>query len=181
MGNDINIFNLTVPAAGQVNFETFAERIQQVNAAATGPSQLDTVISVYDSNHNLLARNDDYYGKDSFVQLQLAQGNYFVAVTSTGNTHFDPTIANSGFGGTTQGAYDLRVTFTPTPAAGIQDLNGVLLDGNDDGSPGGVDNFWFRVADAAPHGVRGQDAAGESNRAPGFDYQSPNAYLRGPD
>jgi hypothetical protein len=243
-GNDINVFNLTVPAAGQVNFETFAERIQQVgnevqqvallgatggtytlsltingitkttgaiafnataltvqnslsalsnvgagNVSVTGsnggpyavtflktlavtstpllsangvglsvggtvavssaPSQLDTVISVYDSNHNLLARNDDYYGKDSFVQLQLAQGNYFVAVTSTGNTHFDPTIANSGFGGTTQGAYQLRVTFAPTPTAGIEDLNGVLLDGDDDGSPGGVDNFWFRVASTA--------------------------------
>ena len=107
------------------------------------------MISVYDSNHNLVARNDDYYGKDSFVQLQLTAGNYFVAVTSTGNTHFDPTIANSGFGGTTQGGYDLRVTFTPTAAAGIADLNNVVLDGNEDGSPGGVDNFWFRVADAA--------------------------------
>ncbi|MBI3839748.1 MAG: DVUA0089 family protein, partial [Planctomycetia bacterium] len=148
VGNDINIFNLTVPRAGQVNFETFAERIQQVTGNSA-PGQLDTVITIYDGNHNLLARNDNYYGKDSFVHLQLDAGNYFVAVTSTGNTHFDPTIANSGFGGTTQGAYQLRVTFAPTPADGIKDLTGTLLDADGDGAPGGVDNFWFRVADTA--------------------------------
>ena len=73
-----------------------------------------------------------------------------MAVTSTGNTNFDPTIANTGFGGTTQGGYQLRLTFTPDVDLGHHATpTGTLLDGDGDGTPGGVNNFWFRVADAA--------------------------------
>jgi len=60
----------------------------------------------------LIARNDDYFGTDSFLNLTLSPGNYYVAVTSTGNTSFDPSIPDSGYGGTTDGAYQLRMNFT---------------------------------------------------------------------
>jgi hypothetical protein len=97
----------------------------------------------------LLARNDDYYSEDSFVSLHLTGGEYYVAVTSTGNADFDPTIADSGIGGTTQGQYKLRVDFTPDQTSGIVDADGspTLLDGDADGQPGGAFNFWFRVSD----------------------------------
>ncbi|HTM52590.1 MAG TPA: hypothetical protein VL175_01100, partial [Pirellulales bacterium] len=144
VGNDINLYRFALPRAGQINLETLAERL---------PSQdpndpvLDSVISVFDSTGKLIARNDDYYGTDSFLQLQLSAGTYYVGVTSKGNTNFDPTIAGTGFGGTTQGQYQLKLSFTPTPAAGIRDTSQTLIDGDGDGTPGGTFNFWFRLAD----------------------------------
>ncbi len=60
-----------------------------------------------------MARNDDYYSEDSFLELRLRPGTYYVGVTSTGNTQFDPNLPNSGFGGTTQGSYELRLEFRP--------------------------------------------------------------------
>jgi hypothetical protein len=143
VGNDVQMYKFALPRAGQLNLETLAERLPSLNPSSP---VLDSVISVFDSNGKLIARNDDYYGKDSFLQLQLASGTYYVAVTSTGNTNFDPTIANTGFGGTTEGQYKLTMTFTPTPNAGIRDTSGTLLDGDSDGAPGGTFNFWFRVA-----------------------------------
>ncbi len=143
-GNDINVYKFVLPNSGQLNLETIAERMGQLDPSKN-PSQLDTVITLYDANHNIIARNDNYYGKDSFVQMPLSAGTYFVAVTSTGNTNFDPSRTDTGFGGTTQGAYQLRMTFTPTQTLGIKDTTGTLLDGDGDGTPGGVDNFWFKV------------------------------------
>src|SRR5205085_12111777 len=43
-----------------------------------------------------IAHNDDYYGNDSYLELHLDPGTYYVAVTSVGNTDFDPTIADTG-------------------------------------------------------------------------------------
>lgn len=90
---------------------------------------------MFDSSGKLIARNDDYYGNDSFLQLQLGSGTYYVVVTSTGNSNFDPTIVNSGFGGTTHGRYELKLTFLPTSNSGIRDTAGTLIDGDGDGIP----------------------------------------------
>jgi len=145
-GNDVNFYKFSLPRAGTLNLETFSERLRQLDPNLA-PSQLDSIISVYDQNGNLIARNDDYYGDDSFLQLQLGSGTYYVAVTSTGNTQFDPVIGGSGFGGTTQGDYKLKLTFTPTVTSGIRDeAGGTLIDGDADGTAGGVNNFFFRVA-----------------------------------
>lgn len=146
MGNDVNFYKFALSRAGVLNLETFSERLRDLNPNDT-PSQLDSVISLYDVNGNLLARNDDYYGNDSFLQLALGSGTYYVAVTSTGNTEFDPTIANTGFGGTTAGGYKLKMSFTPTVNSGIRDVGGSLLDGDSDGTAGGAYNFFFRVAE----------------------------------
>jgi hypothetical protein len=146
VGNDVRMYRFTLDRAGSLNLETFAERLQSFDPLLQ-PSQLNSVITVFNSTGTLLARNDDYYGNDSFLQLQLATGTYFVAVTSTGNTKFDPAIANTGFGGTTQGSYQLRLTFTPSVDASnsIVDQTGTLLDGDLDGVAGGVNNFWFET------------------------------------
>ncbi len=145
VGNDIDVYRFSLDRAGKLNFETFAERMRKFDSSAD-PSHLDSVLTVFDSAGNILARNDDYFGKDSFLQLQMEPGNYFVAVTSTGNTDFDPSIEDTGFGGTSQGDYRLRLTFTPASNVGIKDATGTVLDGDGDGAPGGVHNFWFRVA-----------------------------------
>jgi len=148
LGNDINVYRFSLATAGRLNLETIAERMRAVGVAAAD-STLDSVITVYDVAGNIIARNDDYFGKDSFLQLDLSDGTYYVAVTSTGNTNFDPRVAKSGAGGTTVGDFQLRMSFTPTTAAadGIRDLSDNHLDGDNDGVAGGVNNFWFKVAE----------------------------------
>jgi len=99
----------------------------------------------YSVSHEIISRNDDYFGTDSFLKLDLSPGNYYIAVTSVGNTNFDPSVPNSGAGGTTQGVYDLKLAFTPTAVTNITDLAGNSLQGNSNGVSGGAYNFFFNV------------------------------------
>src|SRR6185437_10112628 len=99
----------------------------------------------YTLARQIVARNDDYFGTDSFVNLHLTPGVYYVAVTSAGNTQFDPSVPGSGAGGTTQGAYDLKLDFTPDRVRNLTDTNGTPLQGNSNGTSGGAYDFWFNV------------------------------------
>ena len=42
-----------------------------------------------------------------------APGVYYVGVSASGNDEYDPIIEDSGFGGTTQGEYELRLNYRP--------------------------------------------------------------------
>src|SRR6185503_9688171 len=97
----------------------------------------------------IVARNDDYYGNDSYLEQRLTAGTYYVAVTSVGNTDFDPTIVDSGFGGRTEGAYNLSMNFKSDGETSLSDSTGVKLDGDADGKPGGAYEFWFQSNTAA--------------------------------
>ena len=65
-GNDIKIYKFGISQAGTINLETFAQRLPQLDPGSD-PSQLNTVITLYDSKGTIIARNDDYFGNDSFV------------------------------------------------------------------------------------------------------------------
>lgn len=101
-----------------------------------------------------LTRNDDYFSKDSLLTAQLKNGVYYIGVAASGNEQYNPTVANSGFGGRTQGDYELLVKFEPQVSRTdvLRDLDsdrvgvpGTALDGDLDGKPGGVNNFWFQT------------------------------------
>ena len=150
---DIDVYSFTVADRGRLSAETVAGR-----PGSTVNSFVDTVLSLYredvvgtTTTRTLVARNDDYYGRDSFVGLDLEPGKYFVAVTSTGNDQFNLEVADSGYGGRTRGPYELRLGFTPVPSstATIVDTRGTQLDGNRDGLPGGTHAFWFKTASVA--------------------------------
>jgi hypothetical protein len=66
-------------------------------------------------------------------------------VSAKGNTNYDPTIDDSGLGGRSEGKYDLRLDFAPPAASTLTDADGspTPLDGDGDGVPGGVFNYWF--------------------------------------
>ena len=83
----------------------------------------------------MVGRNDDYYGRDSFIELSVEPGTYFVVVTSTGNTHFNPEVADSGYGGQSEGVYGLELTFESGSIASntIVDVDNTPLDGDRDG------------------------------------------------
>jgi len=148
-GSDIDVYGFSLESAGRLTAETIVSR---PGTAVT--SRLDSVISLYkevSGVRTLVARNDDYYGRDPFVVLELEAGAYFVAVTSTGNTDFNPEAPDSGYGGRSQGAYELKLGFTPAAidANTVIDTTGTPVDGDRDGIAGGGFAFWFATASAA--------------------------------
>ena len=115
-----------------------------------------TTLALGGGNREVISRNDDYNSNDAFISVTLDPGTYYVGVSSTGNTNYDPTISDSGYGGSTDGAYDLRLSFTTPPASTLTDADNVgnllasataqltSLDGDADGVAGGDFNFWFQ-------------------------------------
>lgn len=143
---DIDMYQFTLSGAkSKVSIEAFAERM-------TDASLLDTHLRLYrlDGNNALveIAQNDDYFSNDSLIEFELDAGTYFVGVSASGNNRYNPNVPGSGYGGLSQGDYQLRITTRATNATGIRKLNStVLLDGDADGTPGGVFDFWFLPAD----------------------------------
>ncbi|HTN75285.1 MAG TPA: hypothetical protein VL096_08565, partial [Pirellulaceae bacterium] len=143
--NDIDLYKFQVTTTGSFTAETFAERLAE-------SSSLNSVIRLYrevNGVRTLIAQNDDYYSEDSFLKLQLQPGTYYVGVSSTGNDDYNPAISNTGLGGTSQGAYQLRLNFRADVTNTLADATGVAFDGDLDGAAGGVYDFWFKVATPA--------------------------------
>ena len=103
---DIDMYRFEVQSAGTFTAEVFAERLES-------NSLLNSALTLFDADGNVVARNDDYYSNDSYIEIHLDPGVYFLGVTSTGNLDYDPQIAHSGSGGTTDGAYDLQFGVVP--------------------------------------------------------------------
>ncbi len=142
---DVDLYRFEVIEPGWFTAEAVAERLGH------NSSLLNTQLTLYRvTEHNgslvgeVVARNDDYYSNDSFIGLHLDAGTYSLAVTSTGNTDFDPAISDSGFGGTTEGEYEFHLNFAPRPRSVLVDATGTDFDGDADGVPGGVFDFWFQ-------------------------------------
>ncbi|MFO0904296.1 MAG: Ig-like domain-containing protein [Pirellulales bacterium] len=107
-----------------------------------------------DVQREVVARNDDYYSKDSLLNVTLSGGTYYLGVSAAGNEAYDPTIEDTGLGGRTQGAYQIKVNFRPQVDADdairdmdrrLEGLPGTPLDGDADGVGGGNYNFWFQT------------------------------------
>jgi hypothetical protein len=138
---DIDLYKFTLPVSGKVTVEAFAERL-------ANSSLLDTQLRLYqlqsDGSYREVAQNDDYFSEDSYLALELAAGTYVLGVSASGNNDYNPAIADTGIGGTSEGNYQVRIDFRPPASAVLRDSTGVALDGDADGVPGGVHNFWFR-------------------------------------
>lgn len=150
---DIDLYRFEVTTAGRFTAETLAERREET-------SLLDSVISLYrevNGQRQLVARNDDYFSDDSYLERELQPGVYYLGVSASGNEDYNPVIEDTGYGGKSQGDYELRLSYRPEANQAIVDLDNGLndeasatsqataLDGDGDGVPGGVFNFWFRV------------------------------------
>jgi hypothetical protein len=104
---------------GTFSAETIAERL-------TRSSMLNSALRLYKETTSgasvvraLVSQNDDYFGNDSSIQLQLEPGTYYLGVSSTGNTQYDPVVSDTGGGGTTDGEYELVVRFDPLPKTSL--------------------------------------------------------------
>jgi len=118
---------------------------QKVGAFAINYSPV-SLVGGADVRREVVAQNDDYYSQDSYLSVNLTSGTYYLGVSSVGNTDYDPTIEDTGYGGRTAGKYQLKVDFRPQVAASdsIRDMDyrtegrmGTPLDGDGDGQPGG--------------------------------------------
>ncbi len=148
---DIDLYRFVVQQAGTFSAETYAQRLPD-------GSLLDTALTLYRQNaagsREVISRNDDAFGTDSRIELRLQPGTYFIGVSASGNESYDPGVADSGSGGTTEGEYDLRLNFRPDDKTTIRDTDGGVqggteFDGDGDGRPGGAYDFWFRTAPTA--------------------------------
>jgi len=111
--------------------------------ASTAPG---TILGLGGGNREVVARNDDYFSDDPFLSQELEAGVYYLGVSAKGNDAYDPTIEDSGYGGLTDGNYDLNVTFSPSDSGSSladADASPTAFDGNSDGIPGDAFNFWF--------------------------------------
>ncbi|MGB4712244.1 MAG: hypothetical protein WBH28_27545, partial [Fuerstiella sp.] len=146
---DIDLYSFNVADKGVLSAEVVAER-KVTATGASDPSLLNSVLRLYredpldPSRRELIAQNDDYFSNDSFIELELEPGKYFIGVSSTGNEDYNPSISDTGFGGLTDGKYALKLKFAADAAAQIIDQTGRALDGDDDGTPGGDFEFHFR-------------------------------------
>ena len=163
---DIDMYEFTLQERGTFSAETLAERMDD-------SSLLDSSLILYQqyveqedgkpvTKYRIVARNDDYYSEDSYIDVYLQAGTYYIGVSASGNDQYDPNIDDTGIGGTTQGAYQLRLNFAPggvdpddpesftgDGSSHLIDSTNVLFDGDADGVPGGFYNFWFNVQDEA--------------------------------
>ena len=144
-----------------INNHPFASSIFEVSlASGTGSEDISgsslnfSPILLSGGGIERLSRNDDYFSEDSRLTASLGAGTYYVGISASGNDHYDPTIEDSGYGGLTQGRYELHLKFEPQvdETNVIRDLDGVragvpgtTLDGDGDGRPGGAHNFWFQT------------------------------------
>lgn len=142
---DVDLYRFTLGSTGRLSVETIAERLADA-------SLLDTTLRLYrdmgNGSFEEIAQNDDYFSNDSLIDLEVEAGTYVIGVSARGNNSYDPAIEDSGFGGLTEGEYELAIDFTPSSTNTILDTTGVALDGDGDNRPGGVFDFWFVPADS---------------------------------
>ncbi len=147
---DADLYSFNVTERGRISVETYAQR-------KLDSSTLDTDLKLWKLNpatgqYELVARNSDFYGNDSFIGVDVdrnadgSNATYVIGITAAGNDDYNPDIAGSGGGGRTQGLYDMRVSFESSSVGTILDTNNSRLDGDSDGAQGGDFNFWFRTA-----------------------------------
>ena len=183
-GRDIDLYRFELAEPGLFTAETMAERQHDV-------SMLDTVLNLYREdeagNRTLVGRNDDYIGNESFIELSLHPGTYYIGVSASGNNDYDPVIEDSGIGGRTTGDYQLRLDFRPEVHDSLVDATGVPFDGNNDGVAGGVYNYWLRaqsventliVDKSAPGDGTGSLSAPYSNLAVALSAANPGDIVR---
>ncbi len=135
---DTDFYKFQIESEGDLSAETIAQRMQN-------SSLLDTYLVLYDDQFQIVAGNDDYFDDDSFIGVHLEAGTYYIGVSSTGNSQYGPDVD----GGTTEGAYQLRLDFQPQVDQQLTDTRGTALDGDADGVPGEHFDFWLNIQSAS--------------------------------
>lgn len=141
---DIDLYRFEVTTAGEYTFESIAERLpiagSYLNAQLTLFQQTGSVV------REMVASNDDYFGRDPRIQLPLQPGTYFLAISASGQRLVDLVEPDSAVGGTSEGEYQLLIKRTQSGTP-ILDATLTAMDGDGNREPGGVFDHWFRQSD----------------------------------
>ncbi len=146
-GKDIDLYKFSIPAqGGKLQLQVAAER-------QSDSSLLDASLRLYRNDGTAsvprwteIAANEDYFSEDPKISLEFVRGgDYAVGVSAKGNTAYNPQVEDSGLGGKSEGKYQLRIDYKPPAISTLVDINGspTPLDGDGNGRPGGVFNYWF--------------------------------------
>jgi GEVED domain/Dockerin type I domain/Bacterial pre-peptidase C-terminal domain len=146
-GKDIDLYKFSIPSqGGRLQLQVAAER-------QADSSLLDASLRLYRNNGTAsvpvwkeIAANEDYFSADPRINLDFVQGgDYIIGVSAKGNTTYDPNVEDSGLGGKSEGKYQLRIDYKPPASSSLVDVNGspTPIDGDGNGRPGGVFNYWF--------------------------------------
>ena len=85
---------------------------------------------------------------DSFVDLEVNAGTYMIGVSARGNSSYEPVVPGTGFGGLSEGGYELQIDFRPKNGSGLTDQTGIALDGDGDGSHRGAADEDLAMTDS---------------------------------
>ncbi|MGI9429253.1 MAG: pre-peptidase C-terminal domain-containing protein, partial [Bythopirellula sp.] len=97
---DVDLFSVDLLEGDVLNVDVIAESIA---------SPLDAVLSIFDTDGQLLALVDDSNSSDPSIDFTAPKtGNYFVGISGFANLAYDPFLAGSGFGGST-GLYQIAM------------------------------------------------------------------------
>lgn len=99
---DVDLFRIDIPRGGQITAEIVAKRLPTV-------STLDSVLRLFNARGEQLAINDQFFGKDSYIDFFVTTGGtYYVGVSGFGNSAYNATIAQSG-SSQSAGSYTLKL------------------------------------------------------------------------
>ncbi len=97
---DVDMYRVDVPRGGLITVGITAANL-------TVPSSLDSYIRLFDANGIELASNDQFNGRDSFLDFFVTTGGtYYVGVSGFPNFDYDPLVAGSGRS-QSNGVYDV--------------------------------------------------------------------------
>ncbi len=115
---DVDFYRFTLKAGETVTIDTDANAVDLGNFVNTN---FNTVLRLFDANGQQLALNNNgsapdevfFRTTDSYISYTAeTDGAYYVAVSSSNNSLYDPNRAGSGSGGT-RGTYDLEIKLNP--------------------------------------------------------------------
>lgn len=102
IGKDVDLFRIDIPRGGQITGEVVAQRLATV-------STLDSVLRLFNARGEQLAINDQFFGKDAYIDFFVTTGGtYYLGVSGFGNSAYNATVAQSGTSQST-GSYTLKI------------------------------------------------------------------------
>lgn len=116
---DVDLYRVDIPRGGLITASIAAQSLPS-------PSNLDSVLRLFNANGQQLAFNDQYNGKDAFIDFFVTTGgSYYLGVSGFPNTAYNVNVGGSGASQST-GSYNLtigvdlveddRITFGPSPS-----------------------------------------------------------------
>ncbi len=119
---DVDMFRLTFTAGEEISLTAIAQNLEN-------PSSLNSYLRVFDSAGNQIAANDSFADNDAHITLTIPQtAVYYVGVSGSGNSGYDPTAPDSGFLASS-GEFLLRIERRSTTSSTIKSITATAASG----------------------------------------------------